>query len=214
MGTRDGVRARAWRDRRSAQVGACFAAAALLGALATLAPPARASAQDSTDVRSLTRRDLRLRLQFQGEFGGVAGIDQGPVGGAGAGVGVQIGDYFAVYGQHRLLFGDLVDGRRRGLWGVAYNSLMAEVTLFDLLQFGAGPSIDFGVAGVCDPAQERCPDYTGFYPGFDVRVALAFGPDYGSHRRGFLLAAHLHPTFYSRGDAVVTATLAAGFVLY
>ncbi|MGE3632855.1 MAG: hypothetical protein AB7P00_23365 [Sandaracinaceae bacterium] len=190
-----------------------LALAVLVTALGMSAAAAgRARAQ--YDEEQQRERTLRVRFDGVGELGGLVGVDAGFVGGLGVGAGLQIGDYFAVYGQHRLLLGDILDGRRDGMWGIVYNTLMADLTLFDMLQLWAGPSLDVGLMSVCDPLQVRCDGWGEIYPGFDARVAVVFGRGYATHRHGFVIAGHVHPTFYPNGEAVVTATAAAGFTLY
>lgn len=167
-------------------------------------------------------RGPRVRFHAEGEIGG-GGAGRGLGLGASAtiGIGLQVNDIVAGYAQHRALFGERFDGSR-GAFVHSYNSFLLDLTLFESVQIGAGPSIDLGIGSLCaiDANPEaaasgarECAAPSGPHVGLDVRLALMLGSRTHARRRGPVIAAHLHPTWLDRSSAVVTLTLGAGFAL-
>ena len=160
------------------------------------------------------RAQPRTRLGIQGDIGYVRESNSGIVLGVTGQIGVQQNDLFAVFYQPRLLAGSFFDGDNSATVIAFYNTLMFDFTIADMVQFGLGPSLDLGVAGVC--GRTTCEGFGGAFFGADFKAGLVFGGDrrYPS-RSGFLLALHVHPTWLARSNnPVTTVTLGFGYQVY
>ena len=157
----------------------------------------------------------RARLGVQLDIGGFARTDAGLGFGLTGAFGTQYGDHFAIYYQPRLILGGFESGPRDGAVFAWYNTAMFELTVLDLLQLGAGPSLDLGLVNLCD--SNMCDGFGGAFFGADFRAAIvvggrARGPRY--QRSGVDFALHIHPTWTGPDRGITTATIGVGFELY
>jgi hypothetical protein len=169
---------------------------------------------------------LRLRGGFSVNGGLVHTPDgNGPAFGLAARLGVQINSYFAFYYQNTPLvtFAPTRGAQSAGFHaGFAdYNTLLASLTVLDVLEIAAGPSIDYAKYADCSAG------VTGFTPtagcesgssvafGGHARVALVLGGLFGSkdRRSGFSIGADIHPLLASDVSAY-SATLGIGAEWY
>jgi hypothetical protein len=180
-----------------------------------------ASAQDhetqDRDVREEARHvdwhHPRLRLGVSGVGGGFFGAVHGAAGGLAVRVGVQLNDLVAVYLQGHGLLGEyLPDPRPTSLIGFAFHEAMVEVTLLDMVQLGAGPSLD-AVWG-CDSSNGGgyCGASGAFFGG-DFRVAFVAFHRRPEHRHGVVFSVDAHPTWIGH-DLVTTMLFGVGGELY
>jgi hypothetical protein len=154
------------------------------------------------------RHMIRFRFGIDGTGGAFVRGPQLAFGGLRARLGIQLGDWFSLYYQPTGLVGAFMhraDGRDAAA-GLLWNSFLAEVTLFDIVQLGAGPSVDF-VWGCSDTPNSSlsCSDHGPFF-GIDGRVAVVIGHDMMGSRGGLTLSADVHPTWYA-DDTVGLAVL-------
>lgn len=192
---------------RTTTTAAALAATAL--GLALAATPAEAEAQ----ARPLRADHARLRFAVGGEGGFFAGSLRGGLGGVQVRAGVQLNDLFGVYVQGQGLIGGMFD-TGPDVAGFAYHSLMADVTLANVFQFGAGPSIDFIWGCEANRGQGFCAR-SGPYLGGDLRAAVLLGGNDSDRRRSALaLSLDLHPTWFSANEASVALLFGAAVELY
>lgn len=139
----------------------------------------------------------------------------GGAGGAGLQLGIQISDMVGVYyaGTGAIgVVGAPPNGVGGGAGAFAYNSLVGELTLVRIVQFGVGPSFDsfaFGGASLSTSGASAMA-ISGSFFGIQGRVGAAIGGGSkpGKHGR-FMIGLELHPTFI--GDLVpMTAFLTLG----
>jgi hypothetical protein len=185
---------------------------ALVSVLATASGVAYSSTA-SAQVYVVTRTPHsapRLRFGVSGVVGGFAGRVGGGLGGIEPRIGVQFNDLFGLYFQGQWLFGGIFPRGFDGRWaGFSFNQVMADFTLFDMLQLGAGPSFDY-IWG-CDANEPACAD-SGPYFGVNGRIAMIVGG--GSwNRHGVTVSLDIHPTVL-RGDATTAFLFGIGGELY
>lgn len=198
-------------------------ALAVLGLALTTTTPAVAQEYETREVEVVEVEDddawaARIRFGISGLGGGqwAGGPDLG-MGGAALRLGVQLGDWLALYYQPTGLIASIVDRDpgRDSIAGQMWNTGMIEVTLFDMLQIGGGPSADF-IWGCDESIQDEvaCANSDVAF-GLDGRVALVFGGmgDPGS-RQGFVIEARVHPTWYDEDDASIAVLGGLGFEVY
>lgn len=155
----------------------------------------------------------RLRLGISGAGGGFFGADHGGLGGVQVRVGVQFTDMVAVYLQGQGLVGEyLPDPRPTSVAGFVFHSAMIELTLFDRLQLGAGPSIDVLWGCASYNTGTVCGNSGAFYGG-DLRVAVVLGHGGPGRRHGLTLSIDAHPTWIGR-DVINTMLFGLGGELY
>jgi len=173
------------------------------GALAT-APLEPDSTDDARDV-------VRLRGGFSLNGGTAFGMASGPVLSAAARVGVQVSRSFAVYYQQSPT---LFLASNQGATATGFldlNSVLASVTVADVLDLGAGPSVDYRAAGSCSIANECTSAGTGWQLGSHGRVAITLGardPETG-RRSGVSIGLDEHPMF-GGGSVLALTTLGIG----
>jgi hypothetical protein len=188
-------------------------ALALSGSMASF--PSGASAQQYyRPLPDEYYRGPRVRFATEGELGAIAGRDSGLGGGLGISIGLQINDIFAAYMQHRMFFAASLDPASADAFATSFNSFVLELTVFETIQVGGGPSLDAGIDGLCARQLERCPGTQGPYVGIETRVAIVIGDRSLARRRGLVLAAHVHPTWIDARTATTTISISAGFQLY
>ncbi|WP_433934436.1 hypothetical protein AB3662_07735 [Sorangium cellulosum] len=151
-----------------------------------------------------------VRLRYGSTLGG--GIIKSPTGTGGVfawtgRVGLQINHTFGLYYQNTPML-TLTPESTSNSAGfdagfIDYNSLLASLTVFHVLDFGAGPSMDYVAVASCSAeyagieSDAGCASTSGWYFGAHARGALILGglSGDGPRRSGFALAAELHPVF-------------------
>jgi hypothetical protein len=145
----------------------------------------------------------RLRLGFSGVGGGFVGAFQGAGGGLAVRVGVQLNDVVGIYLQgHGLITEFLPDPRPTSIIGFAFHELMLDITLLEIFQFGAGPSIDFIWGCTNDNGGAMCGRGGAFFGG-DFRIAFAFGGHGPGRREGIVFSIDAHPTWVDHDFATM-----------
>ncbi|WP_437999987.1 hypothetical protein WMF26_09035 [Sorangium sp. So ce185] len=165
-----------------------------------------------------------VRLRYGSTLGG--GIIKAPTGTGGVfawtgRLGLQINHLFGIYYQNTPMLTltpestDNSAGFDAGF--IDYNSLLASFTLFHVLDFGAGPSMDYVAVASCGAtlagleSGAGCASTSDWYFGAHARGALILGglSGDGPRRSGFALAAELHPVFMPEATTF-TFTLGLG----
>ncbi|AUX29801.1 MULTISPECIES: hypothetical protein [Sorangium] len=155
-----------------------------------------------------------VRLRYGSTLGG--GVIKAPTGTGGVfawtgRLGLQINHLFGIYYQNTPMLTltpestDNSAGFEAGF--IDYNSLLASFTLFHVLDFGAGPSMDYVAVASCSAtlagleSGAGCASTSDWYFGAHARGALILGglSGDGPRRSGFALAAELHPVFLPEG---------------
>lgn len=198
----------------------------VIGALALgLGASAPANAQDDYEERVFEEIEVegeeavpRFRFGITGlggaQWGG--GPELG-MGGAALRLGIQLGDWGAIYYQPTGLVASAMNRERDGdsILGQLWNTGMIELTIFDLVQIGGGPSADF-VWG-CDATiqdEVACAGESVAF-GLDGRLALVLGGmGMVGQRQGFVLEARFHASWYDSEDAAIAVVGGAGYELY
>ena len=197
-----------------------------IGALALgLTATAPAAAQTAYREKAFTEIEVEedeaaLRFRFGISGLGGAQLGGGPdlgMGGLALRVGVQLGDWGAIYYQPTGLVGSGVD--REGatgdsIAGQMWNTGMIELTFFDVLQIGGGPSADF-IWGCEETIQDEvaCADSDIAF-GLDGRLALVLGGAEPGQRDGFVIEARVHSTWYDTEDASIAVLGGLGYDVY
>jgi len=154
----------------------------------------------------------RVRFGLSGAGGGFVGHVGGGMGGIEPRIGIQINNLFGVYVQSQWMLGGIVADRYgTNFAGFAFNQLMGDLTFFNMLQVGVGPSLDFIWGCNASNGQAACAD-AGPYFGLNGRLAVVIGGG-EPHRSGFVLSLDVHPTIL-RGDAVTAFLFGLGGELY
>ncbi|WP_437735640.1 hypothetical protein [Sorangium sp. So ce1335] len=151
-----------------------------------------------------------VRLRYGSTLGG--GVIKSPTGTGGVfawtgRVGLQINHTFGLYYQNTPML-TLTPESTANSAGfdagfIDYNSLLASLTLFHVLDFAAGPSMDYVAVASCSAeyagieSDAGCASTSAWYFGAHARGALILGgvSGDGPRRSGFALAAELHPVF-------------------
>ncbi|AKF10735.1 hypothetical protein [Sandaracinus amylolyticus] len=197
--------------RRSVRHAATIALAMLASALV---PASGARAQQYYEpLPEGYYTDDRVRFAVDGLLGGMAGAEGGVGGGVSVHVGLQLNDIVATYAVHRLWLADLV-ASDRGTFAVSTNSVVIDLTLFEHVQFGAGPSLDVGIGGLCGQDARRCDGLGDLHLGLEARLAVVLGERTRARRRGLVISANVHPIFIDRNVTVVIMGLAVGYQMY
>jgi hypothetical protein len=183
-------------------------------AVAVLLASLTASAQERQQPLPETSTDyesVRLRGGFTIGGGAVFGSFTGPIVDLSLRLGVQFGRVFAlmVQSQPNVFFIISPTGTVAAGFGIN-NSLLAELTLFDFLQLGAGPSLDYIAAAAC--TGENCSSAAGTGLGLHARGAVVLGGRNreGGRRSGFSLSVNLHPVFLFNGEVLFFTTFGIG----
>jgi hypothetical protein len=164
----------------------------------------------------------RLRGGFSVNGGLVHTPDgNGPAFGLAARLGWQFNSYFGLYYQNTPLvtFAPKAAGESASFHaGFAdYNSLLASLTVLDVLELAAGPSIDYAKYADCSAGISGFTPTSGCTSGSSValgghaRVAFVLGGLFGTKERrsGFSIGADIHPLLLS-DVAAFSATLGLG----
>lgn len=167
--------------------------------------------------------ELRLRGGFSVNGGLVHTPDgNGPAFGLSGRLGVQINQFFGVYYQNTPL---VTFAAKRGANSAGfhsgfadYNTILASLTVLNILELAAGPSVDYAKFADCSAAvsgtftpSAGCTSGSSVAFGGHARVAIVLGGLFGSkdRRSGFSIAAEIHPLLASDLSAY-TATLGLG----
>jgi hypothetical protein len=157
-------------------------------------------------------RGRRVRLAVQGELGGTVGPESGLGAGASFALGLQVNDIFAWFVQERVQLAGALDGSTSPRL-VVTSSLLLDLTLFERIQVGAGPSVDLGIDALAPIDAPGPRGLSGPWFGIDARVAVTLAERTRSRRQGAIVALHVHPTWVSHDAAVVMILLALGYQL-
>ena len=186
--------------------------ALVLGASLLAAAPVSAQLDDDAPLRE------EVRLRFGVDGGLQAGVDDDVLAlgvATHVRIGAQLGDYFALYYQAAGIVGGGVrlsiggTGRSSGIF-MHSSSAMAEVTLGDLFQLAAGPSLFAGARGLAGAAQE-----VGVYGGgLSARAALSFGGGPEGQRSGFSLGVQTDAGWFDQGPPLFMVGVTAGWELF
>lgn len=166
-------------------------------------------------------------MRVRGGFslnGGVILIPQadllGPAIGLAGRIGVQFNHYLGLYYQNSPIITLVIDKQNsKARAGFAdYNSFIANLTLGNFFEIGAGPSIDFlyvktgtlvtkDVAGNDIPSEIKAETTTGIHFGWHGRVAFNIGglSGKGPRRSGFAIGFDAHPVVLN-GALLLTIT--------
>jgi hypothetical protein len=187
---------------------ATMLAAAVIGA------GGAARAQEAPPGAERPAEEARDRVRLRGGFsvnGGVFLLPANPTGGAfgvAGRAGVQFNRYVSLYYQNTPIVGATVarEGSMRSgtIVFADYNSLLLNLTLFHLIELGAGPSLDYValargslmLAGLDTSASASTG--TGIAAGAHGRFAVNIG--------GLSLGVDAHPLFLSTGKALSLTT--------
>ena len=163
---------------------------------------------------------MRGGFDISGGVMWLPGSGPSPTFGLSARIGVQINHYFSIVYQNMPLVTFTAQEQMMSLAGIAslgstvsykagfadYNILMPMVTLFHMLDIGAGPSLDFlavssGSANVTNGSSNAAA--SGVSPGLHGRIAFNIGglSGNGPRRSGFNIGVDAHPIFTSAGFA-------------
>lgn len=204
MDTNNGLDRRGRSGRTIATPMRALVVAACLGLSAGAASVASAQEHESAgeeireevhEARAEHWRHPRLRFGASGVGGGFFGGIQGGVGGLALRIGVQLNDIIAIYVQGHGLVGEyLPDPRPMSVIGLAFHELMIEATLLDMIQLGAGPSLD--VAWGCDATNDGayCGRSGAFFGG-NFRAAIVALHRGTERRHGLVFSIDAHPTW-------------------
>ena len=191
-----------------------------------VAPPV-AAPPPAVPVEPEEKSHMRLRGGFSLNGGLVHTPDgNGPAFGLAARLGVQLNAYFGLYYQNTPLVTFAPSQASQSVSfhaGFAdYNTVLASLTLLDMFEFAAGPSVDYAKYADCSAG------VTGFVPtsgcesgssialGGHGRVSFDLGGLFGDgkeRRSGFLINADIHPLLLSDLSAF-SATLGIGAEWY
>jgi hypothetical protein len=180
--------------------------------VASIAPEASsgptATTPDERDTTSETEH-ARVRGGFSLNGGGAFGLAQGPVVSLALRLGVQVNRLFGVYYQQSpmIFLASNDNGVAAGFLDL--NSVLGSVTLADMLDIAAGPSLDYYAAGGCGSAD--CSAGSGWQLGVHGRLALNLGGrDKETGRRsGLSIGLDEHPMF-GAGSVLALTTLGIG----
>lgn len=167
--------------------------------------------RDSTE--SSPAEGTRVRGGFSLNGGAAAGIASGPAFSLGLRLGAQFGRYFGVYYQQSPMLFLASNGSGSGAAAafLDMNSVLAALTLADIVEIGAGPSLDYYAAAGCDSTAVNCSTASGWQLGMHGRLALTLGGrDATTGRRsGFSIGLDEHPMF-ADGQVLALTTLGVG----
>ncbi|UJR85861.1 hypothetical protein [Sandaracinus amylolyticus] len=197
--------------RRSARE-AITIALAMLASL--LGPSQRAHAQQYFEpLPDEYYTDDRVRFAADGMLGATVGDEGGLGGGVSIHIGLQLNDIVATYAVHRLWLADVI-ASDEGAFAVSTNAMVLDLTLFERVQLGAGPSLDVGIGGLCGQDASRCDGLSDLHLGMEARLAVSLGDRTRARRRGLVISANVHPIFVDRDTTVVIVGLAAGYQMF
>jgi hypothetical protein len=179
--------------------------------VASLGADGPSAAPVQPDTTPSTSEGTRLRGGFSLNGGMAAGLASGPAVSLALRIGAQMGRYFGLYYQQSPLI--FVASSGDGTTAAAFldmNSILASVVLADMIDLGAGPSLDYYAAGACD-ANVNCAAASGWQLGMHGRLALTLGGrDATTGRRsGFSIGVDEHPMF-AGGQVLALTTLGIG----
>jgi hypothetical protein len=181
-----------------------------VASLGSDAPSAGAPVQP--DTMSSPSEGTRVRGGFSLNGGVASGIASGPAFSLGLRLGAQFGRYFGVYYQQSPLLFLASTGTGAAAAFMDLNSVLASLTLADIVEIGAGPSLDYYAATGCDASQLACSNVTtGWQLGMHGRLALTLGGRNATtgRRSGFSVGLDEHPMF-ADGQVLALTTLGVG----
>jgi hypothetical protein len=192
-------------------------------------PPPPPPAEGDKDKKDEVKDGVRLRGGFSIN-GGVMFLPAppgasslGPAFGFGLRLGVQFNHYFGLVYQNSPIVTFTAQSPTTSGSGLSttegggfkagfadYNSLLAMLTLFNFLDIGAGPSLDFlavaneSVIASKSGVQQMTQSSSGVSPGAHARVAINIGGlnGNGPRRSGFAIGVDAHPLFTGAGQGL------------
>ncbi|MEP7123962.1 MAG: hypothetical protein ABJE95_23750 [Byssovorax sp.] len=190
-------------------------------------PPPVAAPPPPVPVEPEEKSHIRLRGGFSLNGGLVHTPDgNGPAFGLAGRLGVQINAYFGLYYQNTPLATFAPSQASRSVSfhaGFAdYNTVLASLTLLDMLEIAVGPSVDYAKYADCSAGVTGFVPTSGCQSGSSValgghgRVSFDFGGLFGDgneRRSGFMINADIHPLLLSDVSAF-SATLGLGAEWY
>lgn len=176
------------------------------------APPVAQAAPAPQPLPPSDYEEVRFRGGFNIGGGYAFGAAQGPIIDLTVRLGVQLGRVGGIAFQTQPNI--FLIGTSSGVVGGfgINNSLLGELTFFDFLQLGLGPSFDFLAAAACSVGDTSCSAAAGTGFGVHARAAIIFaGRDpRGGRRGGFSISVNLHPMFLGNGSFLFFSTLGLG----
>jgi hypothetical protein len=167
-----------------------------------------AGSPDERDTASESEH-ARVRGGFSLNGGWAFGLAQGPVISLALRLGMQVNRIFGVYYQQSPMIFLASNDTGIATGFLDLNSVLGSVTLADMVDLAAGPSLDYYAAGGCSTAD--CSAGSGWQLGVHGRIALALGgrdKDTG-RRSGLSLGLDEHPIF-GGGSVLALTTLGIG----
>jgi hypothetical protein len=204
------------------RAGACALAWTLSGAahaesttksVASLGPdgqPPSLAAPVERDASAPDSEGARLRGGFSLNGGAAFGLASGPILSMAVRLGVQVTRAFGLYYQQSPMIFLASNEGSTAAGFLDLNSALASLTLADILDVAAGPSVDYYAAGSCGMAND-CAGASGWQLGMHGRLALTLGGrDRETGRRsGFSVGLDEHPMF-GGGSVLALTTLGVG----
>jgi len=157
--------------------------------------------------------DDRVRFAADAQLGAMIGDESGFGGGVAIHIGLQLNDIVATYAVHRLWLADVIGGDER-MFAVSTNAVVIDLTLFERVQFGAGPALDVGIGALCGQDATRCDGLGDVHLGVETRLAVSLGERTPARRRGLVISANVHPIFVDRNTTIVIVGLGLGYQLF
>ena len=174
-------------------------------------PPVAAVAPPEVPVVPEEPSEIRLRGGFSLNGGLVhTPAGNGPAFGLAGRLGIQFNSYLGLYYQNTPL---VTFAPSKAATSVSfhagfadYNTLLASLTLLDMLEIAAGPSVDYAKYADCSAGVTGFVPTSGCESGSSValgghgRVSFNFGGLFGGgkgRRSGFLINADIHPLLLS-----------------
>lgn len=150
------------------------------------------------------RPGIRPRVGVMALGGGMLEDVEGWLVGGALQLGVQLGDWFAIYYQPTGLYAAIDTPAGTDDAFTLWNPLLAELTLFDVVSIAGGPSVD--IYEECE-ANVAC-SQDDVYFGAHGRVALNLGGMGAGQRHAFQVSFEVHPTWFN--DDLMTLSMLGG----
>ncbi|UJR86255.1 hypothetical protein [Sandaracinus amylolyticus] len=177
-----------------------------------LASHARQPADAPMYIEQPAAELARFRLGASVIGGGMLGDLDGWLVGGNLRVGTQLGPWFAFYYAPTFLYAGLSDSD--GAF-VFWSSFVGEVTFWDLVSVGVGPSVD--IYDDCNPrvrGNAACSRVDEAFFGLHGRVAVNLGAGGPGERGAVSVSFEVHPTWFGNDLSAVAMLGGVGAELY